>query len=184
MTEMATPTTITERDYYEDPDVREAVLDQCLSLSELYAADPERSGFALPEQGGWIIVKELPCTSIPNPPRYSIWRARPVYSSRTFRLSARKEVSWPMLKARISTQHGDLDLLPGEYVPTKIERWLDLIGEGVTINFLGAEPDELGDRSFYLRAHGLNEAQAAELLLPDIQTNDFLYLTLDLPETE
>lgn len=187
MSEM--PTTVTERDYYFDPDVREEIADAIASnplgggLTELYRALPAEHGFDLPEDGGWIIVKRQPHTAIEAPPLYSIWRAERVYSSRKFKISAhsrRRWVNWPMLKARLLTPNGSLDLFPDEYVPTDISKWLDMIGDGVEINFLGREPDEIKERIFYLRAHGLDRAQAASLVLPEITDSNYCYLTLEV----
>lgn len=206
MSEMAAPSTVRERDYYHDDDVREqvgALIENGLALlgpvgdypfgavdslyAELGSAFPEDHGCAIPDEGAWIMVKRLPHTAIPNPPLYSMWRARPVYVGRTFKVVAgrrRRNVSWPMLKARIATQHGDLDLFPGEYTTVKdLGVWLDLIGQGVTVNFLGdGEPGELAEQIFYMQAHGLRRRDALLLVLPTLVDQNFAYLTLDNSE--
>lgn len=187
---MAAPTTTRERNYYDDEDVREQVADQITAIPwgraerELFSALPSDYGYVIPEGGGWVIVKEQPHTNIPNPPLYSIWFAQPVYTSRTFKKvlvdRRKRNISWPCLKARLTTPHGELDLYPGEYVPTDIEKWLEFIGKGVTVNFMGVgEPGDLEGQMFYLQAHGIRRHDALLLLLPHLANGNFIYLTLE-----
>lgn len=204
MTEMTSPTTQAEgpRNFYYDEGVREQIEDRLFQgevvlnpggnpgqallgwLSQVGAAFPDDRGYFIPEEGGWVIVKNPPHTIIPAPPLYSMWFAKPIYTSRTFtRISAggrSRNVNWPFLKARITTPDGELDLWPEEYVPCDdIMAFADMIGEGVTLNFLGPEPDEIAERMFYLRAHGLGTKDATALLLGDMQSNH-VYLTLEV----
>lgn len=198
MGEMASPTTAPETaNYYYDADVREQIEDALFQaeaafgvggvdnwLAEVGAAFPDDRGYFIPDEGGWVIVKRPPHTIIPAPPIYSIWFAKPVYASRTFKRivadGRRRNVSWPMLKARILTEDGELDLLPEEFVPCDdIMAFVDMIGEGVELHFLGPEPDEIAERLFYLRAHGLGVKDATSLLLGDMQSNH-VYLTVDI----
>lgn len=198
MSEMTSPTTTPDSptNWYFDPDVREQIEDRLFQaetafnggnvdgwLSEVGAAFPDERGYFIPEEGGWVIVKRPPHTNIPAPPLYSIWFARPIYHSRLFKKIStdgrRRNVSWPFLKARILTPEGELDLLPEEYVPCDdISAFTDMIGEGVELHFLGPEPDEIAERTFYLRAHGLGPKEATSLLLGDMQSNH-VYLTCD-----
>lgn len=183
--------------FYADEDVREAVADAITanpfgaSLTELASAFPDDYGCALPEDGAWIMVKEQPHTIIPDPPLYSMWWAKPIWTTRSFvlRVPRKKRIAWPCLKARILTADGELDLWPGEYVTVKdITKWIELLGEGVDVNWLGdGEPGDMADKLFYLQSHGLPRGAALSMLIPELTPEagvspDFLYLTLNLEE--
>lgn len=193
MGEMATPTTQSKtRNYYDDDDVREQIAEQIAAHPfgrtevELYRAFPGDYSCTLPEAGGWIIVKGEPHTVIPNPPLYSIWWARPIYMARQFKHilvdGRRRTVTWPMLQARIATEHGDLDLYPvSEFATTSIDKWLEFIGHGVEPHFIGEQPDELGDRMFYIQSRGIPARDALLMSLPGLEEGgSFVYFTLDL----
>lgn len=192
MAEMGAPSTVRERDYYNDEMVREQIADQITAVpwgrnaAELYRAFPDDYKCSLPDEGGWIIVKDLPHTNIPNPPLYSIWWAKPIYMARPFpRIRAgkrRRTVHWPMLQARIATEHGDLDLYPvQEFSVTTIEKWLDLIGHGVTPHFVGPAPDDLEQRMFYIRSRGISPQDALLMCLPGLESDgSFVYFTLEV----
>lgn len=172
--------------YLNDDDVREQIADHCIDIDTLWAALPDERQ-QLPPEGAWIMLREQPTTAIPDPPLYSMWRARPVYYSWTakrVRAGGRvRNVTWPLLRARIRTPFGELTLLPREYVTvTKLPEWLEQIGDGVTLNMMGpgAEGDpEFEQRVFYLMARGLPRAAALELLLPDVVDQEFAWLSLD-----
>lgn len=181
-----TPLTIPNPALTEDEELRELIADQCLDLQSLWSALPPEN-CVIPDEGCWIIVKEVPYTALEfDVPLYSIWRARPVVRTRDFQVrwgprGGRQTVKWPLTLAEIQTPGGDLVLYPTEYVTTDIERWLDLLDEGVTINYMGTgEPGELADQLFYLQAHGLPRREALTLLLPSLTDERFAYLTLDL----
>lgn len=208
MGEMVAPSTLPEqRDFYYDDDVRAQIVEQieqqCVVFgrmggqtrnpfdrvegmySEVASAVPDERAL-IPEEGAWVIVNRVPHTVLDfDVPRYSIWRARPIYTAREFkRVSAggrSRTLKWPMLKGRISTPGGELDLFPGEYVVTDITRWLELLGEGVTINFMGAgEPGELEEQVFYMQAHGIPRRDALVLALPLLTDDSFAYFTLEV----
>jgi hypothetical protein len=154
----------------------------------VYACMPD-AGYDLPEQGAWIMVKEPPTTAIPDPPIYSMWLARPVYYSRIIRGrrgytpgGSRAQINWPMLRARIVTPYGELTLLPGEYVPVKkLPEWMDQIGDGVSLHFMGpgVVEGDMAERVFQLRARGLRQRDALSLLLPELTDQGFCWLSLD-----
>lgn len=198
MGEMVSPTTAkTTQNFYYDPAVREQIEDALYGAESLFgtgsadnwlaqvgAAFPDDRGYLIPEEGGWVIVKAQPYTNIPAPPLYSMWFAKPVYTGREFRRilagGRRRKVTWPFLKARILTQHGELDLLPEEYVPcSDITKFTEMIDQGVEMHFLGPEPEEYAEQMFYLRARGLGVRQATTLLLGEMKTNH-VYLTLEV----
>lgn len=157
-------------------------------LSEVYAAFPDEGKCEIPEEGAWIIVKSVAPTALEwDVPPMSVWRAKPFYRYREFilgresGLSRKTTIKWPMLRAVIQTPGGELHLLPNEFVTTNIEVWLDNIGQGVTMHFLGAgEPGELEPQLFYIMAHGIPRREALTLLLPSLTDENFCYLTLDL----
>lgn len=206
MGEMASPTTQRERDYYRDEKVREQVEDAITTghvtavalqphgfdgwgavdgmYGELAGAFPDQYGCEIPEAGAWILVKKQPHTVLPPPPLYSMWFARPVYAARKFKVSVdrrRRWISWPMLKARIKMADGELDLIGGEFtVVSDMRPFLEMLGEGVDVHFVGPEPDEVAERLFYMRAHGLRAHEALAFALPDLEDADYVYLTLDL----
>lgn len=157
-------------------------------LSDLYAAFPDEGNCKMPDEGAWIIIKSVPHTALEwDVPPMSVWRAKPFYRYQEFvlgkesGLSRKTRVRWPMLRAVIQTPGGELHLLPNEFVTTDIEVWLDNIGRGVTMHFLGAgEPEGLDEQLFYLTSHGIPHKEALSLLLPSIKDDNFAYLTLDL----
>jgi hypothetical protein len=185
--------TIPNPAFFADPDVREEVADFFTGLGAigseriptLWSALPEEHGYGIPEEGAWIMVKEPPHTEIPAPPLYSIWRARRTFRSYQVRIGRRK-VNWPLLRAVITTPHGELTLIPGEYQPVAdLRRWLELVGEkdqgeeAVTIHFLGpGEPGGLAEQVFYIQTRGITRADALLLMLPDVEDADFAYLTV------
>lgn len=205
MAEMAAPTTQRDRDYYRDEDVRTQIEEHLTSrhvtlaglapigskpfaavdamYGELAGAFPDQYGCEIPQEGGWILVKAQPHTVIPAPPLYSMWFARPVYVGRKFKVSVdrrRRWITWPMLKARIKTEHGELDLIGGEFTAVSDMRpFLEMLGEGVDVHFIGPEPDEVAERLFYMRAHGLRAHEALAFALPDLEEADYVYLTID-----
>lgn len=198
MGEMTSPTTAPEAtNYYYDAEVREQIEDSLYAAETLFgtgsadgwlqaigSAFPDDRGYFIPDEGGWVIVKRAPHTNIPEPPLYSMWFARPIYTARPFKRilagGRRRTVTWPMLKARILTEHGELDLYPEEFVPcTDISKFTEMIGHGVTLRFLRPEPEDFAESMFYLRAHGLNITTATALLLDDMQSNH-VYLTLEV----
>lgn len=187
-------TTVPNPAFYADEEVREAVADHFTAFAaigperipQLWAALPEEYGYAIPEQGAWIIVKEVPHTELTgvfDVPLYSIWRARATHHQTTLKLRLPRKTTfkWPLLRAVINTPEGELTLLPGEYVPVKdMAVWLDLIGKGVSMNFIGAgEPGELAEQMFYLQSRGIRRRDALTLLLPSLTDQDFAYLTID-----
>lgn len=178
------PARITNPAIYEDEEWRAWIADQCIDIQTLYSCLPPENT-VIPEEGAWIIVRDVPFTALEfDVPRYSIWRARRFLRSRAFKTrrgGSRGHVNWPMMLAEIQTPGGDLVLYPTEYVVTNVEKWLDLIGEGVTVNFIGAgEPGELAAQMFYLQAHGIPRREALTLLLPSLADDRFAYLTLDV----
>lgn len=166
----------------DDPVVADLVMDQCMDLQTLQSCFPHESQ-VIPRGGRWIIVKDVPHTALPwEVPLYSIWRARRVVRMREFKVWHNKPaVAWPMTLAEITTPGGDLVLYPTEYVGTTIEKWLDLVGKGVTMHFLDPEtPPTLVEPIFYLQTRGLAYRTALELLLPTVRESRFIYFTLDL----
>jgi hypothetical protein len=210
MGEMTAPSTQREREYYNDPEVREQIEDRIYHESlhhgdairahfpdrnpfahvdgyqgELDSAFPDERGTLIPEEGAWIVVKAQPYTNIPAPPLYSMWFAKPVYVAREFKRiladGRNRTIKWPMHRARITTPDGELTLLGGEYSVVKdLRPYLEMIGEGVDLHFIGPEPDEVRERIFYLQAHGLHKGDAIAMVLPDLEDAGFCYLTLDL----
>jgi hypothetical protein len=183
---MPTPLMVPNPAFFEDEVVKELVADQCLDQQTLWSCLPPES-CVIPDEGTWIIVKDVPHTNLDfDVPLYSIWRARRHIRTRTFRLptgprGGKNEVHWPQMLAEIQTPGGDLVLYPTEYVTTDIQKWLDLINEGVELNFIGpGEPGELEDQLFYLQCRGIPRTQALLLLLPSLTDDRFVYLTLDL----
>lgn len=171
--------------YYQDEAVCEQIADRCIDLDTLWAALPDDRA-VLPPEGDWIIVREQPCTNIPDPPLYSMWRARPVYHARKFkrvRAGGRvREVTWPLVRARIRTPYGELTLLPREYLRVNdLAKWVGEIGQGVTLNVIGpGNPGpELNEKTFYLQSHGLRRVDALTLLLPEVADQEFAWLSLD-----
>lgn len=162
-------------------EVAERVADQCLDLQTFQSCFPHTSQ-RIPRGGRWIIVKDVPHTALPwDVPLYSIWRARPVVRKRAFKVyHDRPAVQWPMTLAEITTPGGDLTLYPTEYVGTTIEKWIDLLGEGVTMHFIGeGKVGALEDAVFYMRAHGVRRRAALVALLPQVVDSRFVYFTLD-----
>lgn len=160
--------------------------DHALDLSTWYAMDPERHHCAIPDEGAWIMVKRQPHTVIESPPLYSMWRARPVYYALKLKRApgpGRPTITWPLLRARISTPFGELTLLPDEFVPvTRLMEWVGSVGEGVSLHTMG--PGAIGDedfeqRVFYLMSRGLARRDALLLLLPDVLDQEFAWLSLD-----
>jgi hypothetical protein len=157
-------------------------------LPGLYACLPDQ-GYDLPEEGGWIMIKEPPTTSIPDPPLYSMWLAKPVFYGRTLvgrrgivPGGKRTKVNWPMLRARIQTPYGELTLLPCEYVVVKhMPEWLDSIGDGVSLHFMGpgVVEGDMVERVFQMRSRGLRQRDALTLLLPEVTDQGFAWLSLD-----
>jgi hypothetical protein len=188
MTEMALDAVLSHP-YYEDEDVAEQIADRCIDFDTLSAALPDER-HQLPPEGAWIIVTGFPTTSIPDPPLYSLWFARPVYYAREFRkVSAGgriRNVRWPLLRARIVTPHGELTLLPREFLKVlDLRKWLDEVGNGVTLHLLDETADDtLTERLFYLRARGLRPSAALELLLPETTSQDVAWLSLDGTDVE
>lgn len=171
----------------EDEEIQDQVRAQCCDLQTLYSVLPPEGG-VIPEDGAWIIVRDVPHTALEfDVPLYSIWRARRYVRTRQFKVGGRgtdypvRKVQWPMMLAEIQTPGGDLVLYPTEYTVTDLSRWIDLIGEGVTVNFMGAgEPGDLEQQLFYLRAHGVRRPDALLALLPELKDERFIYLTLDV----
>lgn len=165
---------------YDDEEWRDRIASQCLTVAELDACLP-RDNQIIADEGTWIIVKDVPYTALEfDVPIYSIWRARRHDRKRQFRVG-RTLVPWPLMLAEIQTPGGDLVLYPSEYVTTSIEKWIDLVGDGVTVNFMGAgEPGDLSEQMFYLMAHGIPRAQALLALLPSLTDDRFVYLTLEV----
>lgn len=205
--------TIPNPDFLNDPDVKdaveEAIIQRHMALgsmakaenpfdlvdgmhSEIWSALPERGGCEIPEEGTWVIVKRPPHTELDfrfEVPALSIWRARPTYRSQEIRLGGpgtltrKTTVKWPMLMGIINTPGGELWLYPGEYISTDIGVWLEHLGKGINVHFLGAgQPGELGDQLFYLMAHGIPRCEALLLLLPKLSDQDFAYFTIDLED--
>lgn len=156
------------------------IMEQILDAQTLYACFPADNQ-KIARKGSWVIVREVPHTVLPfDVPLYSIWRARRVTRYREFRVGHNQFVKWPMMLAEIATPGGDLVLYPTEYVTTEISKWLDLLSEGVSMNFLGeGDPGAMGDAIFYLRAHGLTRVAATTLILPHLAESRFVYFTLD-----
>lgn len=184
MSEMALDAVLSHP-YYEDDTVREAVADQCIDYDTLSAALPDES-VIVPPEGDWILLREQPTTAIPDPPLYSMWRARPVYHSRRFKRvlagSRLRTLNWPLLRARIVTPYGELTLLPREYIRvTKLREWIDQIGNGVTLNIMGPGDveAELNEKVFYLQSRGLRRVDALLLLLPEVTDQAFAWMSLD-----
>lgn len=187
--------TIPNPEFYADPVVREAVADYYTMFAgigveripQLWSALPEDYGYAIPKEGAWIVVKEVPHTELTgvfDVPLYSMWRARPCYRHTTLRLRLPRKtvVKWPLLRAVITTPEGELQLLPGEFTPLRngLRQWVDLIGHGVDLHFMGdGEPGDLADALFYMQAHGIRRGDALAVLLPDLEDQGFAYLTID-----
>lgn len=184
ITRLPSPT-IPNPDFMTDPGVRGAVEEVLWAypfqgrIPDVWAALPDEFGYAIPEQGAWIIVKEDPHTEI-RVPLYSMWYARPFYRHRKLKIN-RRWVQWPFLRAVLTTDVGELHLLPGEYETVKdIRVWLDLVGKGVVVNWLGeGEPGDYADKLFYMRARGIDRTDAMLSLLPGLEEQNFIYLTLD-----
>lgn len=161
--------------------------------SEVWSALPDRGGCEIPDEGAWVFVKRVPHTALDERfqvPVWSIWRARPEYRNRTFvlgkerGLSRKTRIEWPCLLAVINTPGGELWLYPGEYTtipPDRLGVYLDAIGRGVEIHFLGAgDPGDLDNQLFYLMCHGIKRTNALLLLLPNLTDSDFCYFTVEL----
>lgn len=165
-------------------EIAEKVAEQCLALGDgqLYASCFPEAWQKIPRAGRWIIVKEVPHTALPwDVPLYSIWRARRVTRKRPFKISHNgRPIQWPLTLAEITTPGGDLTLYPTEYVGTTIEKWLELLDEGVTMHFIGeGDAGALEEAVFYLRAHGVRRREAVVTLLPQVVDSRFVYFTLD-----
>jgi len=171
--------------FLDDEAVCEQVADHCLELSTLHGCLPTPEQ-RLPDEGGWIVLREQPYTEIPSPPFASMWRARPVFAARTFRGilagGRRRTLKWPEERARIVTPAGELTLLMTEYAVVRdLRPYLDAEGAGVTLHVMGpgAVEDDLRERVFYLQCRGLKRADALTLLLPEVTDQTFAWLSMD-----
>lgn len=179
---ITTPLTVPNPAIFEDEVVQETVANQCLDIQTLWSCFPPE-GSLVPEEGAWIIVKDVPHTALEfDVPLYSIWRAKPAPPyHREFVLGYRKTIQWPMHRAVIQTPGGELTLYPTEFVTTDLAKWMDMVDEGVTVNYMGiGEPGELAEQVWYMQAHGIPRHQALTLLLADLDDQGFAYLTLDV----
>lgn len=165
----------------EDEDIREQIADQCFDINTLHGALPYEAS-KIPDEGAWISVINPPHTTI-DVPAYSIWRAKAGYHSHRFKIlhnGRRKWVNWPILLAVILTPEGEVWLYPTEYAKIRdVTPLLEYEGRGLTLHYMGGEPQGLQDQVFYCQTRGLSRKDALLTCLGSIDTQDFLYMTID-----
>lgn len=143
---------------------------------------PEVDRKAIPQEGAWIIVRDVPRTELLERfevPRLSMWRARPhvaTIGARTLDTAVGPVVVHPH-QAVITTPGGDLHLWPHEYVLASNPG--ALIGDpDSTIHSLGGEPVLDAEQLFYLRSRGITEHEARLMLIDQVTSTDFVYVTM------
>jgi hypothetical protein len=136
---------------------------------------PEEYDKELPEDGGWIMVKEVPHTNLAwDVPLLSMWFAVPDNPGGVGRMpNGRKPY-----KVRIQTPGGDLWLYPHEYtVVNDITQYLGMEPD-IEMLSLGGEAVLDEEQLFYLQARGISRTEATKLLLNDIKSQSFAWFNV------
>ena len=139
---------------------------------EMYFPDTK----AIPEEGAWILVIEVPHTVLAwEVPLLSMWRARH-HELNSGGVEIAKGVKvWPQ-QAVIATPGGDLHLWPHEYIV--VTDPVGLVGDpDSTLHQLGGTPVLSEDHLFYLQSRGIPHREAVMMLFEQITDQDFIYVT-------
>jgi hypothetical protein len=146
---------------------------------------PEEYGKAIPDEGAWIMVLDVPHTELSSRfevPVMSTWRARRHSCNFGHPQSGKTVLPFTPQQAVISTPGGDLHLWPHEY--TIISDVSFMIGAEPEFDMitLGGEPlfDDpvLAERLFYIQSRGISRHEAGLLTLNDQQAPDFVYFVM------
>jgi hypothetical protein len=147
---------------HRDPNYPFAVIDE---FHDYFPGEQE-----VPEEGAWILVKELPGMEYMVPP-LSIWFATP----------------WPQTSGRhqlhrvkIITPKGEIGVYPHEY--SKVAdpgKYFEFVGDGMTVKFFGNEEGVPRDKLFYIRSRGISKKDAMLMLIGSIMAHGVMWLETD-----
>lgn len=157
---------------------REDAIDHCVRLG-MHPSwfFPEDDGKAIPDEGAWICVIDVPHAPLLNfeVPYLSMWRA-----TRHDGPLLHKDLPFPSQQAVIHTPGGTLHLWPTEYVV--IDDISLFVGQepDCVMHKLGGEPVIDEDQMFYMMLRGIPRQDAALMLLGDVTSQDFVYFTWDV----
>lgn len=133
---------------------------------------------AIPEDGAWILILEVPHTPINEQfelPLLSMWRARR-HDLNDGGVMTGEGIKLHPQQAVIATPAGDLHLWPHEYMVANDPMGL-ASDPDATLHTLGGEPVLDTEALFYLQSRGITHQQATMMLFDKIQSLDFVYVT-------
>lgn len=154
---------------------REDAIDHCVGLG-MHPSwfFPEDEGKAIPDEGAWICVTDVPPAPLIDYelPALSMWRA-----TRHDGSLLAKDLPFRSQQAVIQTPGGTLHLWPTEYAV--IDNINTFVGQepDCVMHEMGGEPVLDEDQMFYLMQRGITRHDAALMLLADVQNQDFVYFT-------
>jgi hypothetical protein len=174
---------------WRDATARVNIEARCTSLGvgsvdhEIGQYYPEDYGKAIPPEGAWIRIVQVPHTELASRfevPLLSMWRARPGrMNSGKIRITKGDSRS-PRL-AVIDTPGGELWLWAHEYV--MVENIMDWVGQepDVEMHQMSGQPaftEDDEERLFYIQSRGISRVEAAKMLLPGLEDTKFCYFTM------
>lgn len=147
---------------HRDPNNPFAVVDE---FHDYFPGEQE-----VPEEGAWILVKELPGMEYMVPP-LSIWFATPWPQD-----SGRH----PVHRVKIITPKGEIGVYPHEYSKVKDPgKYFEFVGDGMSVKFFGNEEGVPRDKLFYIRSRGISKKDAMLMLIGSIMAHGVMWLETD-----
>jgi hypothetical protein len=145
---------------------------------------PEEHGKKLSKAGSWIMIVPERIPVEHSPEQYTIYYAKPDPLSQEMEVEFAETFKVPYYRVRITTDHGDLNLWPHEYVMINdIREIMSEVGTNYELKRLGGGANYDSSKVHYLGTRGIGQADVYDMLLGAVNSTTFCYFKLTNPET-